>query len=85
LIPGLLTITAGSVCKVKIGKPVSNSCQLILTILPVLILIITPIFMYIQMKEQWLSNGRLSVLIIYSLLSLIQLFLAQKIIKLNKG
>ena len=48
--------------------------HIFLIILPILAFIITPIYMYFKMgSEQWLTEGRLAVLIIYEVFSAVQL------------
>lgn len=82
LIPCILTTTAGLVCMRKVAEGSNKSiCKWTLILLPVLVLLTTPFYMYRQMGDQWLSNGRLSALIIYEVLALVQIFLAGKISK----
>lgn len=46
-------------------------------VLPILVFIITPIYMYIKMgSEQWLTEGRLPVLMIYECFAVIQSIIA---------
>lgn len=48
--------------------------HIFLIILPILAFSITPIYMYLRMgSEQWLTEGRLTVLIIYEVFSAVQL------------
>ena len=90
VIPAVLTILAGFL---SLKKTVKNEQNLfwhrMLLILPFLILIITPVFMYFKMgAEKWLINGRLPVLIIYEILAIIQFvvaFIAIKRIKITTG
>jgi len=44
--------------------------------LPVLSLLITPVFMYWKQGTAWLDNGRLPVLVIYECLAIIQILIA---------
>ena len=83
VIPGVLTISVGFL---SLRKIVKNGQKMFwhktLLILPLLIFIITPVFMYFKMgAEEWLINGRLPVLIIYEILAIIQLVIAFIIIK----
>ena len=86
VIPAILTISAAFLCLRKFVKSGQKSfCYNILLILPLLILIITPVFMYFKMgAEKWLINGRLPVLIIYEILAIMQLVIAFFITKRKK-
>lgn len=82
LIPGLLTIVAGFVCKRNANQQTNKKpCKWLLLLLPALVLVTTPPYMYLQMREEWLSNGRLPMLIIYEAFALIQIYLVGKINK----
>jgi hypothetical protein len=48
----------------------------VLIILPVLVLITTPPFMYLKQHGEWLTEGRLPMLIIYKGLALLQTAIA---------
>jgi cell division protein FtsW (lipid II flippase) len=62
-IPAILTIFVGFLSMKKAVNNKQNSLlSNMLLILPLLILVITPVFMYFKMgAEKWLINGRLSV------------------------
>jgi hypothetical protein len=83
LIPAALTVTAGfwalSVSKRRTGVLQHK----ILIVLPVLSLIVTPVYMYLKEREMWLANGRLPVLIIYEILAAVQLIMALRSLQHN--
>lgn len=86
LIPGLLTTGAGLVCKQYVnGKTKNSYCKWIMLLLPVLVFVTTPPYMFWQKGGAWLDNGRLPVLIIYEVLALTQILIALKINKLDEG
>jgi hypothetical protein len=59
-----------------------NIWHKIIIVLPILALVLTPVYMYLNMgAEQWLTQGRLSVLIIYELFSIIQISVSIIILK----
>ncbi len=44
-------------------------------ILPVLIFVITPVYMYVKQGSEWLTHGRLAVLVIYEVFAALQFVL----------
>lgn len=83
MIPGVLTVLAGVFVLRKTSRPHKTVWSLILVILPVLVLLATPPFMYAKQGPTWLDNGRLPVLIIYECLALFQLLVAVRARKLH--
>jgi hypothetical protein len=77
-IPAACTMPAGWLAAKRTGPgPAQRRHQCLLVALPVLIFVITPGFMFLkQGSDQWLTQGRLPVLVIYACLSAIQLLLA---------
>ena len=57
----------------------------LMIVLPVLLFIITPLFMYAKQGELWLAEGRLPVLVFYECMAVIQFFIALTIKKREKG
>ena len=57
----------------------------LMIILPLLILIITPLYMYLREGSMWLVNGRLPVLIIYEIAAIIQFAIAVVMIRQIKS
>jgi hypothetical protein len=45
-------------------------------IAPALVFIVTPIFMILKQGDQWLTEGRLPVLIVYECFAIVQFFMA---------
>ncbi len=81
-IPAVLTIL---VClfanKKNTNKFQKYMWHWLMLILPLLVLIITPLYIYLKSGDTWLVNGRLSVLIIYEIMAIIQLIIAYLLIK----
>jgi O-antigen/teichoic acid export membrane protein len=62
-----------------------NLWHKIIIFLPILALVLTPVYMYLNMgAEQWLTQGRLPVLIIYEIFSIIQIIISIFLLK-NKN
>ncbi len=78
LIPAVITIVVALLAFRKSNSSVWNK---IMPVLPVLIFVITPMYMYLKEKSEWLINGRLEVLIIYEIMAIVQLIIALKISK----
>jgi membrane protease YdiL (CAAX protease family) len=72
-IPAIITIVVGLLAlrenKSDLGK---NLWRRIALIVPILVFVITPIFMYLKQGDQWLTEGRLPVLIIYECFAVLQ-------------
>ena len=81
-VPAILTIL---VCLFAIKENTNNSQKYmwhwLMLILPLLVLIITPLYMYLKSGDTWLLNGRLPVLIIYEIMAIIQSMIAFVVIK----
>jgi hypothetical protein len=76
LVPAVLTTAAG-VLAMRGDKPAQRSrWYSVLVILPILVLVTTPPFMYWKQRELWLAEGRLPVLIIYECMALLQIAIA---------
>ncbi len=77
-IPAILTILTGMLSlkerSKNTGRVIWHKLNIII---PLLILIITPVFMYIKMgSAKWLTEGRFPVLIIYSAFAIVQMAIA---------
>ena len=78
VIPAILTFLTG----VFSLKERSNNkghiiCHKLNSIFPLLILVITPVFMYIKMgSDKWLTEGRLPVMLIYFAFAIAQLVIS---------
>lgn len=85
-IPAILTILA---CLFAIKEKGTNFKKLtwhwLMIILPLLILVTTPLYMYLREGSMWLVNGRLPVLIIYEIAAIIQFAIAVVVIKQIKS
>ncbi len=81
LIPAVVSMAVGLLALNKFNNPIWNK---ILVLVPILIFVITPIFMYLKEKSDWLINGRLEVLIIYEIMAIIQFIIALKVLKYNR-
>lgn len=57
----------------------------LIVILPLLVLFITPPFMYIQKGDAWIANGRLSVMVIYECIAIVQFILAIIVLRQKKA
>ncbi len=73
LVPAVLMTLAGLVglYSLKRDKPIKE-LSAVLIAMPVLLFIITPPFMYYKQGDEWLTEGRLPVLIIYEVLAVVQ-------------
>ncbi len=73
LVPTVLMTAAGisGLKSLKTGK-VSRKVRFVIIILPALLFIITPPFMYFKQGGEWLTQGRLPVMILYQILAAIQ-------------
>jgi hypothetical protein len=73
LVPAVLMSAAGLIAlsSLKSGGPKSGM-QWILILLPLLLFVITPIFMYLKQRGEWLTEGRLPVMIVYEALAAFQ-------------
>ncbi len=81
VVPSVLTLLAGIFALRASGKgSESKAWNRVLLILPVLIFVITPVFMYLKMgAEEWLTEGRASVLVIYLVMAVLQTLIAIKL------
>ncbi len=79
LVPAVIMTIAGiwGLTSLKQGGP-GRGLKFIILLLPVLLFIITPPFMYFKEAEEWLTQGRLPVLIIYEVLSALQFIYSVK-------
>ncbi|PID81574.1 hypothetical protein CSB20_02285 [bacterium DOLZORAL124_64_63] len=77
-VPAVCTVLVGGLAAKRAAAGTGqHPYQRLLMILPILIFVITPGFVYLkQGRDQWLTQGRFPVLIIYACLSATQLFLA---------
>jgi len=84
-IPAILTVLAGVLSlKERYKKAKHRIWHWMSMIFPVLICIITPLYMYLNMGgEFWLTEGRLPVLIIYECFAIIQSIIAMSIFRKN--
>jgi len=73
LIPAVLTLAA-AVLATRAAEGTSRRKMWFrwMAILPVLVFITTPLYMYLMQRAEWLANGRLSVLVIYECLAVLQ-------------
>lgn len=77
LVPAVLTVAAGVLgLRSDTDSSDRSLSHWVLIILPILVLITTPPYMYWKQRELWLANGRLPVLIIYECLALAQIVIA---------
>ena len=81
-VPAILTVSVGffAMKTAQADSPKLLWHRLML-ILPLLVLIITPLYMYLKSGDTWLLNGRLPVLIIYEIMAIIQSVIAFVVIK----
>jgi len=76
-VPAVLTVVVGLLGIKEAGTSTGWSRRhRLMLILPVLAFVITPLFMYFKQGSEWLTEGRLSVLVVYELLALGQVALA---------
>jgi hypothetical protein len=78
-VPTVLTVAAGVMAIRRIRDSSGTVLKQLMTVLPILIFVITPVFMYLKMGDQWLANGRLSILVVYECLVVIQFVTAVRI------
>ncbi len=81
LIPSVIAIAVGFMALREFTNMKAVIWHKVMVTVPVLIFAITPVYMFIKEGESWLINGRLEVLIIYEILSLIQFLIALKQLK----
>ncbi|MCD4812355.1 hypothetical protein K8S19_01475 [bacterium] len=77
-IPAILTILTGMLSLKErdknTGRVIWHKLNIII---PILLLIVTPVFMYAKMgRANWLTEGRFSVLMIYSAFAIVQIAIA---------
>jgi hypothetical protein len=79
-IPAVLTILAGIVTmKGNTDGSPKTTWRSMLIILPLLVFVTTPLYMYLKQGDTWLTNGRLPVLVIYECLAIAQCLIALSI------
>lgn len=77
VIVAIPTTLIGILSIIELKKWNSTILHKIIILLPILAIIITPIYMYVKRGgEQWLTEGRLPVLIIYEIFSAIQIIIS---------
>ncbi len=81
LIPSVITMAVGFLAIVELKKSKGLFWNKLMIFLPVLIFVITPIYMFFKQKSEWLTEGRLEVLIIYELMAVAQFLIALKQLK----
>ncbi len=81
LIPSVFTTVSGFLALSELKKSAGKFWHKVIVCLPILIFVITPIYMYVKEGTEWLTNGRLEVLIIYEIMSFIQFLIALKRLK----
>jgi hypothetical protein len=86
LIPAVLTL-AVAVLALRAARRRASPQRWLrwMAILPVLVLVTTPIYMYLMQRAEWLADGRLSVLVIYEALAVLQFLLALGIRRRSTG
>ncbi len=73
LVPAVLMSCVGLIALGRLKKEgPGSSLRLALILMPLLLFVITPPFMYVKQGSEWLTEGRLPVLIIYEVLSAFQ-------------
>lgn len=79
LVPAVLMTIAGllGLYCLKRGAPIKGLSPVIIA-LPALLFVITPPFMYYKQSQEWLTQGRLQVLVIYEVLAAFQFFYSLK-------
>ncbi len=79
LVPAVLMTAVGllGLKSLKNGGP-DSVLKFLIILLPALLFVITPPFMYFKQGAEWLTQGRFSVLIIYEVLSAFQFFYSLK-------
>ncbi|PID82361.1 MAG: hypothetical protein CSB16_01295 [Clostridiales bacterium] len=80
LIPSVVTMVVGYLALMSLKKT-SVFWPKLMVFLPILILVITPLYMFLRERSNWLTNGRLEVLIIYEVLAIFQILIALKKLK----
>ena len=78
-VPGAVTIITGfTALKFYAANKKAVLPGLLMIVFPLVILVTTPLYMYLKEKDMWLVNGRLSVLLIYEVMAVIQFLQALK-------
>ncbi len=81
LIPAVITVAVGFLSLSEFNKSGGSLWHGIMVVVPALIFITTPIYMYVREGANWLTNGRLQVLVIYQLMAAVQFFIASRRLK----
>ncbi len=81
LVPAVVTVFAGFLALIEFKKSNGLLWHKIMPILPVLIFVTTPIYMFVREKSEWLINGRLEVLVIYEVMAALQFFISLRRLK----
>ncbi len=76
LIPAGVTIVVGFLAQRAVKESADLLWYRIMLFAPILIIIATPVYMFIRERAAWLTNGRLEVLIIYEVMAVIQALIA---------
>jgi hypothetical protein len=77
LIVAIPTTLIGILSLIELKKWKGKTFHLIAILLPILAIVITPIYMYVKMGSvEWLTEGRLPVLIIYEIFAAIQIIIS---------
>ncbi len=81
LIPAVIAVAVGFLALAERNKSNGRLWHFIMVVVPVLIFITTPIYMYVRERADWLTNGRLQVLVIYEVIAVVQFIIASKRLK----
>jgi D-alanyl-lipoteichoic acid acyltransferase DltB (MBOAT superfamily) len=77
LIPAVCTVIVGIFAgRENTAGTGKNAWTVLLIVFPILVLVTTPIYMYLRQRELWLAEGRLPVLILYESFAIVQLLVA---------
>jgi hypothetical protein len=82
VIVAIPTTLIGILSLIEHKKGYGTVLHILAIILPILVLSLTPPYMYLKMgPEKWLTEGRLEVLIIYEIFAVIQIVLSMVLYK----
>ncbi len=81
LIPAVVTIVVCLLAQRALKQSAALLWHRIMLLAPLLIIITTPVYMYVREREAWLTNGRLEVLIIYEIMAIAQVFISLRQLK----
>lgn len=72
-VPAVLTVLAGYLALQEAANGRGQRLwHWVIVVFPVLTFVITPLYMYYLQGDQWLTNSRLPVLVIYEIIALLQ-------------